>query len=375
MRALTVVALTALFAAGCDDSGNLELDFRYSPADSGVERSLADMAVDLGGYDWPIPPADQGAEGPAPDLGRVDGSQAQAGLPASSNHPDALGSGVRKTIVIDGVNTNGEWGNDTLLIRDLAADDARFLGQNWTAHEAPWDYAALHAAWDDTYLYLGIQYVNVTDVLDPANLGSSEGSQLQGMDLIQTVFFDVVAGQGYESGGDMWNKAKAFSGDNAPDYQLYFHSNFSQEGTYLGAWNGSALAQVTDGALTADLTGAAGEFYVGSTLPGVDPHGDDSSPGDYGTSRVDYLGQGHATSYDTFFELKIPLALLGLGSGALDRLAIGLFAANGDLSAVDTIPDDQGTKDTLGTSQSNSPLEWEDSDTFSAPFVLVGTAN
>jgi hypothetical protein len=295
----------------------------------------------------------------------------------SQNNPDAVGTGVRKTIVIDGANTNNEWGTDTLLIRDPAADDARFLGGNWSAHEAPWDYAALHAAWDDNYLYIGIQFVNITDAVDGANLGSSEGSQIHGMDLVQSVVFDVDPNGGYSTGGDMWSKTKEFTGSNKPDYQLYFHSNFSQEGTYFGKWDGAKLTQTTDGLKTTDLTGKSGEFYVGSTMPGVVPNSDDSSPGTYATT-VDYLSAGgvvgnHDTKYDTFFELKIPLSLLGLGAKTLDSKAIGIFAMNGDLSSVDCIPNDPGTADAPGTSDSNSPLEWEDADQFSVPFALVGT--
>jgi hypothetical protein len=299
---------------------------------------------------------------------------AGGGLPGTGN-PESVGYGVRKTIVIDGANTNGEWGNDTLLIRDPAADDARFLGTNWCAHEAPWDYAQLHAAWDDTYLYIGIQYVNVTDVLDPVNLGSSEGSQLQGMDLIQYVAFEITAGSGYSTGGDMWGKDQEFVGDDHPDYQLYFHSNFSQQGTYLGSWNGTKLEQVTDGSLDADLKGKAGEFFVGTTLPGVDPHADDTTPGNYGPSTIDYLQTGHSTSYDTFFELQIPLARLGITAQTLDSSSIGVFAANGDGSAVDSIPNDPATSDTPGVSASNSPLEWssvDDNDRYTRPFARIG---
>ncbi len=291
-------------------------------------------------------------------------------------NPASVGYGARKTISIDGLNTADEWGEDTLLIRDPAADDARFLGNNWTAHEPPWDYASLHAAWDDDFLYVGIQYVNITDVVDPSNLGSSEGSQIHGMDLVQFVVFDTVAGGGYGNGGDMWGKDHAFVGTDKPEFQMYFHSNFSQEGTYWGEWDGSALVQTVDGLQDPDLTGAGGEFFVGTTLPGVDPHADDANPGQYGGPSVDYLNEGHDTAYDTFFEIQIPLDRLGITADRLDTSTIGVFAANGDGSAVDSIPNDPATSDTPGTSASNSPLEWssaDDDDEYTSPFAYVGT--
>lgn len=288
------------------------------------------------------------------------------------------GYGARKSIQIDGKNSHGEWGPDTLLARDPAGDDARFLGTNWSAHEAPWDYVALHGAWDDENLYVGIQYANVTDVVDPVNSGSSEGSQLHGMDLIQFVAIDTDPTDGYSTGGDMWGKDHEFVGPDKPDHQLYFHSNFSQEGTYLGSWDGERLTQVTDGHETPNLKGAGGEFLVGDSLPGVNPASDDETPGQYTENDWDYLKKGHDPKLDTFFELQIPLAQIGLMAEDLDTGTIGLFAANGDGSAVDSIPNDPATADTPGTSDSNSPLEWEaslDDDRYSVPFARMGTSS
>jgi hypothetical protein len=315
-----------------------------------------------------------GGTGGSPDGGSTPPSVAGSGNPASVGH------GARKTVVIDGLNGGGEWGDDTLLIRDAAADDARFLGANWCAHEPPWDYAALHGAWDDTNLYIGIQYVNVTDVVDPANLGSSAAS-IHSMDLVQFLAFNTFSGHGYSTGGDMWAKKQEFIGTDKPEYQLYFHSNFSQQGTFLSRWSAAGWAPVTNGLLTPALKGKGARLYVGSTLPGVDPHSDDAAPGSYGPP-VDYLkplaaygNAVHSTQTDTFFELQIPLAVLGLTAANLDHGAIGIFAANGDGSAVDSIPDDAATRSTPGVSQQNSPLEWEvakDEDKYTSPFAHVG---
>lgn len=373
------LAATLASSLGCDSEPVSER--RDSGAFFNVDASAG---ADAGG----TPDAGQGDAGPPEaDAGVADAGTEDAGVPvdagaprdagsmAGAGNPDSVGRGVRRAIVIDGLNLGDEWGADTLLIRDPAADDARFLGENWSAHEAPWDYAGLHAAWDDTYLYIGIQYVNVTDVLDGSNFGSSEGSPIQVLDTIQFLVFDVIAGEGYSIGGDMWTKDQEFVGADLPDYQLYFHSNFSQEGTYLARWDGVALTQFTDGLLSPELVGAGGEFLADTQLLGVDPHGDDATPGDYGATVRDYLMEGHSAAYDTFFELQIPLALLGIDAARLDGGTIGVFAANGDGSAVDSVPNDPATSDTPGTSDSNSPLEWsasDDDDQYSVPFALVG---
>jgi len=362
-------------AACGDDGGGSEAD-TTSVSDT-VAADTDGGADTVTGVDTAEPPdTTTVADSTAADTAQATDTTA-TDVQSGVGNPDSVGYGAKKSIAIDGANTGGEWGDDTLLIRDPAADDARFLGTNWTAHEPPWDYAALHAAWDDGNLYIGIQYVNVTDVLDPANLGSSEGSPIQVLDLIQFVAFDTVPG-GYSTGGDMWSKDHEFVGDDRPDFQLYFHSNFSQEGTYLSEVDGSStLVQFTDGNLDPTLKGAGGEFFVGAALPGVEPTADDGSPGDYGATVVDYIAdKGHDTGYDTFFELQVPLSLLGLTASDLDAGTIGVFAANGDGSAVDSIPNDPATSDTPGVSASNSPLEWradDDDDQYSVPFALIGT--
>ena len=356
---------------------------QYNPADAATSGGSGDGAVLLsdasaGGADGAVS-TDSGSSGGGDagsgtdDAGSIHiGSIGKVGI----GNPQSVGYGVRKTITIDGLNTGNEWSDATLLIRDPAGDEARFLGTNWCAHEAPWDYVALHAAWDDTNLYVGIQFVNITDVLDPSNFGSSEGSPIQGMDLVQFLAFNTVPGKGYSSGGDMWTKDQTFVGDDKPDFQLYFHSNFSQEGTYLGRWDSVSFVAATNGHVTPALTGAGGEFYVGSTLMGVDPHADDDSPGNFGEADIDYLTRGHNSSADTFFELQIPLHLLEITADQLDEGTIGVFAANGDGSAVDSIPDDPATRSTPGVSASNSPLEWsavDDDDAYSVPFAWIGT--
>jgi hypothetical protein len=105
--------------------------------------------------------------------------------------------------VIDGTN-DGEWGPEHLIYRGLANDDPRSLGGNWTMHETPWDLTHLFAAWDDNALYLAWQYVDVTDIVDPANAGSAGGSSPGRMDLIQWIALDTVSGRG--AALDMWGK-------------------------------------------------------------------------------------------------------------------------------------------------------------------------
>lgn len=53
-------------------------------------------------------------------------------------------------------------------------------------------------------MYLAWQYVDVTDVIDPANAGSSAGTPIRSMDMPQTIAIDTIAGEGATY--DMWDK-------------------------------------------------------------------------------------------------------------------------------------------------------------------------
>ncbi len=313
---------------------------------------------------------------PSPDAGTPAEGSSQTGTPGSDPvTPKNIGFGKRKTITIDGKNTSDEWGADTLLVTDPAADDARFLGTNWCAHEGPIDYSSLHAAWDDENLYVGIQLVDVTDVIDSSNAGSAGGLDLVRADMIQFIAINTLAGAGYASGGDMWKKSQGFAGKELPDFQLYFHSNFSQEGTYMGKWMGAAWTPLTDGKKNKKLTGMGGHFYVGPTLMGVDPKSDDATPGQYTNTTVDYLKKGHDIKRDSFFELAIPLTLLDINASRLDTGNISIFCGHGEGNGVDSIPNDPATSSTPGISDSNSPLEWNanvDKDDYTSPFAWIG---
>jgi hypothetical protein len=273
------------------------------------------------------------------------------------------------SINIDGHN-DGEWTDELVIALDLANDDPRSLGDNWTFHETPWDLTHLWAAWDDDYLYLAWQYVDVTDVIDPANAGSSHGSYPAVMDLIQWIALDTIPGQGATM--DMWGKnggVPYWSGTDLPDYQIYVASNLWQgyisravDGVFPvddGGVNYHSLAEV-------GIVAAVGTELAATTLWGVSDVDLRLSP----EARVEFVGAGHDGTRDSFYELKIPLS--ALGNPDLETLGIGVMLGQGEHSCLDTIPHDEATLDTQGVSPSNSPLEWLDEDTFTTPFARIG---
>lgn len=290
-------------------------------------------------------------------------------VPYSVNptHGSAVSPG---TITIDGSN-NGEWSDSNVIALDMANDDPRSLGDNWTMHESPWDLTHLWAAWDDEALYLAWQYVDVTDILDPANAGSAGGGKPANMDLIQWIVLDLGPGG---SSIDMWGKNNGdpyWTGTDVPDVQFYIASNLWQ-GFLSRAVDGSF--PVDDGGINYFSVAEAGvEIAVGDTLAAGELWGvDDVDRVDDSSALRDFVAAGHSGSRDSFYEMRIPLSILQISRTDLEQNGLGVMLGQGEGSCLDTIPNDPATTDTPGVTDWNSPLEWTDTDSLTADFARVG---
>ncbi len=325
---------------------------------SGVDMTIKFFARDAAGNTSDVTSVDV----------KVNESFNYGGSQPYSTNP-TLGAGVANgTITVDGSNS-GEWGTNKLIAIDMANDDPRSLGSNWTMHEAPVDFTHLWAAWDDTNLYIAWQLVDVTDVVDPSNAGS--GDVVTGNDgILQWIAIDTIAGQGAEL--DMWGKNKGeayWTGEDKPDFQIYIASSLWQ-GYISEAVDG--VFPVDDGGVNyftmadAGIQAANGNSLVATDLWGttdVDNRHD-------GGSLMNFATSGHSnTSRDSFYEMSIPLSHLGLTRGELEANGIGVMIG----MAVDTVPHDEATLDSSGVEVWNSSLEWGDSDALTSPFSRVGS--
>lgn len=278
-------------------------------------------------------------------------------------------------ITIDGANTGGEWTTNMLIALDMVNDDPRSLGSNWTMHEAPIDATHLWACWDDNNLYLAWQFVDVTDVLDPANAGGAGSGKISsnGGHLISLVLNTKSGG----STGDMWAKSNSWTGVDTPDFQIYMRGDLWAGASYMSTalpgntWAGDPQLGTTYNNFAGwGITVANGSSYVGGAqLWGV---GDCDERNNQGAPNRNFLSEGHSTTRDSFYEIKIPLASIGLTRANLESVGLGVMLTGGSLSALDTIPNSAATSDTQGVEVWNSPKEWADSDVMTEPFARIG---
>lgn len=281
-------------------------------------------------------------------------------------------------IVIDGANTAGEWTSDMLVAIDMANDDPRSLGDNWTMHEAPIDYSHLWACWDDSYLYIAWQVVDVTDAIDPSNAGS--GDVVFGNDgILQSIVLDTDPTTGATL--DMWGKNNGepyWGGSDLPDVQIYIASSLWQ-GYVSRAVNGTF--PVDDGGTNyfsladANIDVEVGAGFYGPSLWGV-LDADDALAYPDPITPVDMLNTGkngdthQNTSRDGFYEMKIPLTFLGLTRSDLETKGIGVMVIG--QGAMDTIPHDPASIDLPGVETYNSSFEWSDTDLLTSDFARIG---
>ena len=292
-----------------------------------------------------------------------------------STNPSLGKSVANGAITADGIN-NGEWTDDKLIALGMANDDPRSLGNNWTLHEAPINLTHIWAAWDDTHLYVAWQFVDVTDKIDPSNAGGAGGSRIGSNDgILQWIALDTKADAG--AAKDMWKKngnQTLWNGTNKPDYQIYLAGSLWQ-GFISRAVNN--IFPVDDGAVNyfnlagAGITAGKGARFAGTSLWGV-ADADDRRKTD--APARNFATEGHDTARDSFYEIKIPLAFLGLTQAQLESQGLGIMIGAGSNSCVDVLPQDDGaTLNTEGVETWNSSLEWGDIDSITTPFARIGS--
>lgn len=292
--------------------------------------------------------------------------------------------GKSKAITVDG--DASEWTADMIIAQGVANDDPRiFRG----SHEGPvYDPYALYGSWDDDNLYLMWQFTNVTDVVDPAQGYpiSDNGKPYQG-DIPQAIALDVNnrGSNGMVTADEkgVWGMRYSFA-NNEADHLLMFSSKpkvgqpsiFSLNSDDEFDYEPENVSAFKD----AGVSFAYGDGFVGSTVMGIKKNGYEGYvPADLkdAANFTDLLTKGHDKAQDTTYEMKIPLASLGIDRGYLEGNGVGVMLVStfGE-SAIGSLPYDPTTLDHAldpYTADESTSAEKEDVDTFTAKFASVGS--
>ena len=315
-----------------------------------------------------------------------DVAQTNAGSPTASyysTNPNGQ-TGAKKTIT-----SAKDFTEDMIIAQGVANDNvAIFRG----SHEGPvYDSYALFGAYDDSNIYLGLQYTNVVDVTDPAqNYPQSDNGDPGNGDIPQMMVFDTGSGD-YTDGTandktqkTAWDTNVMFSGDAKVDRVFVYSSKPEVKNTALfPVTNGivdytkvKSSKEGTDSGITykyekgffcKNMYGVKGNGYSGYTP--ADLNSDSSN-------WVDFLSEGHSTTHDNMMIMTIPMSALGVDANQVANDGIGVmsistFGASGigscpmDMSMVDVACDPYSADD-------STSAEKEDVDTVTTALARLG---
>lgn len=313
-------------------------------------------------------------------------------LRSSSNEgkysTNATGVGQYKTI-----NSFSDWTEDMIIAQGVANDDARiFRG----SHEGPvYDTYSLYGAWDDNNLYLMWQFVNVTDVVDPAQGYpiSNNGKPWNG-DIPQILAFSIdpsKSGNGAIKSTDSKTGTVNYD-DNIWGIRVNYETSVDTL-MYFSSKPGvgqPAIFKVEDdsyfsydncvGFKDAGVTYKYQDGFLGDTMMGIKSNGwAGYTPDDLFSSSsnwVNMLNEGHDTKQDTMYSMTIPLESLGIDREYIENNGIGVMhISTFGQSGIASIPQDESMLDVAteeyGPDASTS-AEKEDYDVITTTLARIG---
>ena len=284
--------------------------------------------------------------------------------------------GANKTI-----SGASDWGDDTLIAVSAANDDPRaYRGY----HEYPTDVYSLHAAWDDTNLYLMVEFPNLQDAETGSDFDASSYQFLPNGIAINTG--KRKAGVGLmDEGGNPWNDKLTFWNiKDGLDTLLMFHPrlptvnkpglfltnseglfSYDEEGGYLIGFDAAGIERVVYQqpvsknywGIANNYGGAADQYKDASLYTDLMP-----------TSNKNVAGR--------MYQVTIPLASIGVDSAWMTSHGVKVmwFTSMGQ-SPMDCLPWDPVMVDAASEPYSvedSTSHEKEDLDIITVPLASVG---
>lgn len=294
-------------------------------------------------------------------------------------------AGARKTITIDG--SFSDWSEDMLIAQGAAWDVANHYKGG---HEnCVLDTYSLYSAWDNDNLYVAWQMVNTTDTWAREGDGPlSDGGRVLDVPLILALSVDPSSTSMSAlntEGGAIWGKLNTIKFDTHVDHLLYMSGKVGLgDPAMFTAVDAQGNTNYKEGCHLFKSSGIEYKMAEGnmcSSIMGLNYSEDTSDVYDNNADWVDYKtfkgsSGAHNTKYDSFYEIKIPLSLLGIDASYIENNGIGamLVATRGE-SALDCIPfDDTMLDNALGdySSDSSTSHEKDDVDVITSELARIG---
>ncbi len=289
--------------------------------------------------------------------------------------------GKEKTITVDG--TKSGWELDMKIAQNIANNDPRVFA-HWSMHEMAIDDYALFAAYDDEYLYLMWEMTNMSDVVANEDYPISQGN-LWINNLPIFIFLSVQKDRGnggkMVGGGTIWNSGISLEekvdtiiacSTNASNGPFIYHYDES-----LGAFPTETKDKYAESGITLKFSNG----ILDTQVFGLKECGSDNRKVsmDYSESSnwIDFYSQtNHNKNLDMTYEMKIPLAKLGITKDHIKKNGIGIIKVSTfGTSGMDSLPYDKSMSDHAAepySKDSSTSKEKEDEDLITCKLARIG---
>ena len=308
-----------------------------------------------------------------------DGSTAPALDGYFSTNPDGQ-VGKKASITIDG--SISDWDSSMLIAQGVANDDPRVYRPN-SMYEIAMDDYALYAAWDNSNLYLMWEMANVQDAVAPNDTYPISQGNLWINNMPIFMYFSIdptIEGDGSTTtDATIWNSGITL--DANIDTVLACSTNGSN-GPFIYKANDDGKIVYND-TRQSSIQMDWGNEVISKNLWGIDEgYGEWNNrvPGDVlddSSKWIDfYTDPEHSKGIDMFYEMSIPLDLLGISASELESNGIGLMKVSTfGTSGMNSLPADPSMWDNADLSYSGqepNSREKEDNDHITVPLARIG---
>ncbi len=288
--------------------------------------------------------------------------------------------GKQASITIDG--SISDWDSSMLIAQGVANDDPRVYRPN-SMYEIAMDDYALYAAWDNTNLYLMWEMANVQDAVAPSDTYPISQGNLWINNMPIFLYFSIdptIEGDGSTTtDATVWNSGITL--DANIDTVIACSTNGSN-GPFVYKANDDGKIVYND-TRQSSIQMDWGNEVISTELWGIDEgYGEWNNrvPGDVldETSKwIDfYKDPEHSKGIDMFYEMAIPLDLLGTSAAELTSNGIGLMKVSTfGTSGMNSLPADPSMWDNAHldySGQEPNSREKEDADNITVPLARIG---